>query len=428
MKKSFSSLFCIFFSLLLFGCEDNIEIRSSPVSGFADGNDSSQVSLSETSITLYSPSGQLWDEFTIDLGADFNAINICSGRTIFGRSGSALCGSSNWTVTPLMLNASNIGPLSGSVFTFNAPADTAHNVIALDMGADFNVTNICSSKSILNLSGSAICQGASGGTNSTAANVLIGTYFWNSSGVSTQGTMQNRGVWNLTSGFPGAGYYPSVSNIPTSTDIRSGVTILGVTGDSNVVNTSSGDANGVDLLAGKKAWVDGGEITGTAINRGVINLDTTAIPGGGFFSSIILSLSASDICSGKSIFGNAGSALCNASYPDLVPSSMNRNRGTTQMSIATEKGTSSYAPGYRDIPDVTKDDDGYHSSSPIIKASRPTVNCGLSQSTIEARISDCQAKNPSTAAWNGATNGISSEGAWKLVTMNGLMRDRKSVV
>ena len=38
-----------------------------------------------------------------------------------------------------------------------------------------------------------------------------------------------------------------------------------VSGDANVVNTSSGDAVAADVLSGKKSWVDGAEVTGTAV-------------------------------------------------------------------------------------------------------------------------------------------------------------------
>jgi len=50
-----------------------------------------------------------------------------------------------------------------------------------------------------------------------------------------------------------------------STNIRSTVNIFGVAGNSNVVNTSSGDAVAGEIASGKKAWVDGSEVTGTGI-------------------------------------------------------------------------------------------------------------------------------------------------------------------
>ena len=47
-------------------------------------------------------------------------------------------------------------------------------------------------------------------------------------------------------------------------DIRSGATIFGVSGNSNVVNTSTGTASETEIISGYVAWVAGSEITGTA--------------------------------------------------------------------------------------------------------------------------------------------------------------------
>jgi hypothetical protein len=47
-----------------------------------------------------------------------------------------------------------------------------------------------------------------------------------------------------------------------SSNIKSGVTIFGVSGDSNVVDTSSGDAKQYQLNFNKKAWVGGVLIIG----------------------------------------------------------------------------------------------------------------------------------------------------------------------
>lgn len=45
-------------------------------------------------------------------------------------------------------------------------------------------------------------------------------------------------------------------------NIHSGITIFGVSGKAEVVDTSSGDAVAADIALGQKAWVDGIEITG----------------------------------------------------------------------------------------------------------------------------------------------------------------------
>ena len=52
-----------------------------------------------------------------------------------------------------------------------------------------------------------------------------------------------------------------------SANIRSGVTIFGVAGDPNVVDTGSGDAIALQIMAGRVAWVDGSEITGILPTR-----------------------------------------------------------------------------------------------------------------------------------------------------------------
>ena len=66
-----------------------------------------------------------------------------------------------------------------------------------------------------------------------------------------------------------AGRYAVTNLTQVDTDlatgnIKAGVNIFGVSGDPNVVDTSSGDAVAADMLTGKKAWVDGSEVTGTA--------------------------------------------------------------------------------------------------------------------------------------------------------------------
>ena len=81
---------------------------------------------------------------------------------------------------------------------------------------------------------------------------------------------------------PTQGYHSGAGSIAIHADeqakiitenIKSGITLLGVAGDANVVDTSSGDAIAGDILATKKAWVDGAELTGTMTNRGEVDTD-----------------------------------------------------------------------------------------------------------------------------------------------------------
>jgi Protein of unknown function (DUF1566) len=53
-----------------------------------------------------------------------------------------------------------------------------------------------------------------------------------------------------------------------SANIRAGVTVYGIAGDTNVVNTATGDAVAGEIASGKKAWVKGAEVSGTAVGGG----------------------------------------------------------------------------------------------------------------------------------------------------------------
>jgi hypothetical protein len=111
------------------------------------------------------------------------------------------------------------------------------------------------------------------------AQVLTGETYWSlrtdgTWGTQT-GTMPNRGQVIYTPGTSNqtvaAGYHNGSGYVVGDADlvagnIRSGANIFGVTGDSNVVDTSSGDAAVGDIVSGKKAWVDGVELTGTGVN------------------------------------------------------------------------------------------------------------------------------------------------------------------
>lgn len=52
-------------------------------------------------------------------------------------------------------------------------------------------------------------------------------------------------------------------------NIKAGATVLGVEGDSNVVDTSGGDAEAGHILNGKKAFVKGKMVTGTGTNPSI---------------------------------------------------------------------------------------------------------------------------------------------------------------
>ena len=134
----------------------------------------------------------------------------------------------------------------------------------------------------------------------------------------------------VSAGFYNATTLPTVDSDLATANIKSGTTIFGIAGDSNVVNTSSGDAAITDILSGKKAWVDGQEITGSIANCSSEGSQSCYVAGSyyagtqqsidnattsqsaGYYSAFDLvingdaDLAAGNIKSGSTIFGIAG--------------------------------------------------------------------------------------------------------------------------
>ncbi len=163
----------------------------------------------------------------------------------------------------------------------------------------------------------------------TAAQVLSGTTFWGllSGGWGPRtGTMANNGAVTITPTATAqtipAGYHNGTGSVDGDADlvsgnIKAGVTVFGVAGDPNVVNTSSGDATAADLLASKKAWVDGAEVTGSLATRTLSAANDTVQAGyyaATTLSSVDADLAAANIRAGANIFGVSGdSAVVNTS-------------------------------------------------------------------------------------------------------------------
>jgi hypothetical protein len=113
-----------------------------------------------------------------------------------------------------------------------------------------------------------------------AEHVLDGKKYWGlRSGQwgTMTGSMTNHGGVVLMPGTQWTaiekGYHDGTGYVRYDTDlvtgnIRAGVDIFGVTGKTSVVETSSGNATAGDIAAGKKAWVNGVEITGTGSGSG----------------------------------------------------------------------------------------------------------------------------------------------------------------
>ena len=133
---------------------------------------------------------------------------------------------------------------------------------------------------------------AAGTTDATADDVLSGKTFISRAGGSGE-SMVTGSIATQTllpaSETVAAGYYAATTLSAVDADlatanIKSGITIFGIAGKPEVVDTSSGDAVSGEILSGKKAWVDGAEVTGNvaagANFEGGDGLKTFTIPDG----------------------------------------------------------------------------------------------------------------------------------------------------
>lgn len=282
-------------------------------------------------------------------------------------------------------------------------------------------------------------------TEAESAQVLAGTQYWDSTGALQSGTMADQGNWNMNaSPFPGAGYFSALTSTIAPSNVCSGTTIFGAAGaavcQAGTTSTPGGAAN---ILATYEAWDGmGSKLTGTMTNRGALDAQAS-FPGAGYYNGTLNNLpSASQVASGSTILGVSGSYT--GSFAAVMASMEHRDAATSQVSLQTEAVTNAASvythadPGYRAIPKIAKDDDGYTGGSVTMvdRTSWDTAcdsstgatggsadspcKCGLS-GNISARIADCAAHGTmgTGATWDGAAKGNAGQGAWKLVTRTG---------
>lgn len=135
-------------------------------------------------------------------------------------------------------------------------------------------------------------------------------------------------------------------------------------------------------------------------------------------------LIASNIKSGITIFGVLGSYT---GAGVAMASNQHRNLATTQVDQLTESVTNagidytSADPGYRAVPKITKDDDGYTGGSVtyVDRSTWASTTCGTTQATLNARIADCATVFGANATWDGSIKGNAGQGQWKLVSRTG---------
>jgi hypothetical protein len=220
------------------------------------------------------------------------AAYIAYGVSIFGVSGSnaavvnttiaangatasdLLQGKTAWVngalVTGLIATKDSFSGAEGSA-SFSIPDGSySGSKTATAQDADLTAANVASGVSILGTSGALLV--ASG--NAVASQVLDGVTFSSASaGSNATGAMTNNGAANYTPSTTNqsiaAGYHDGTGLVYGDTDlvsgnIRSGVSIFGVSGSSNVVDTtiSSNVAAATTIASGKTAMANGATLTG----------------------------------------------------------------------------------------------------------------------------------------------------------------------
>jgi len=256
--------------------------------------------------------------------ADLATANIKSGETIFGvagdpnvvdtssgdaAAGDLLDGKKAWADGAEVTGTIATQTLSADNDTVAAGYYAATTLSAVD--ADLATANIKSGETIFGVAGDPNVVDTSSG-DAAAGDLLDGKKAW-ADGAEVTGTIATQTLSDANDTVA-AGYYAATTLSAVDADlatanVKSGVTVFGVAGDPNVVDTSSGDAVAGDLLDGKKAWADGAEVTGTIATRTLSDANDTVAAG--YYAATTLSavdadLATANIKSGETIFGVAG--------------------------------------------------------------------------------------------------------------------------
>jgi hypothetical protein len=234
---------------------------------------------------------------------------------------------------------------------------------------------------------------ASAEGTAVVGNVLADKTFSNDDDTGLVGTMTNNGAVTIT---PGAtdqaiptGYHNGTGKVTGDADlisanIRAGVTIFGVAGNSNVIDTSTADASAGEVLVGKKVGVDGAILTGTMPNRGAVTITPGAtdqtIPAGYHNGTGKVTgdadLISANIKAGVNIFGVAGNSnVIDTSAGDAVAGeilagkkaavdgSMLTGTMTNKAGATTAAPTAAATGQATGIIDVTVPANGYYSTT-----------------------------------------------------------------
>jgi len=405
------------------------------------------------------------------------ASNIKSGVTIFGVTGNAsgIIGncfanglqSSNCTATTnsywtTILGANIIGAVGTLTTTIPAGYYEGTNTVTMN-DTNLIASNIKLGTTLFGVSGSLTsiyptCTEDNGSSNASICSTTAPNRYISSVLGSDITTGTNAGATTTVSAVIPNGYYNG--NIVSFTDsnlvankILNGTILFGVTGSVVAAYNACTDnsLNASQCSTSTNRYVTA--TAGSAITSWTNASSSTSVSGSisqGFYTNgtaitfTEANLLASNIKSGVSVFNVTGNYV--GSGIQLLS---NAHHDQTLTPILQTDETTTYAAtnlpaAYRDIPDISKDDDGYISagvsSSQITFATRnsntgaewdtgvPRNVCGKGINTsIADKITDCSTQHsvkPSwdsgvagKISWNGATKANSGQGSWTLVTV-----------
>ncbi len=228
-----------------------------------------------------------------------------------------------------------------------------------------------------------------------------------------------------------------------ATNIKTGVNIFGVPGSLTEAYAACTDdaLNVAQCSTAANRYVTA---TNGANVNGANGSLSASIPTG-FYTGRTCTMSdtnllVGNIRNGVNIFGTVGTfagafdeSMASSAYrnPGSIPVANHLDNQSLSDQITLKDENTTYAGddlpttgglNYRDIPDQAKDDEGYLGTS-CKYAPRPTIDCGTGDATLDARIADCAAANPTASTWDGAVQCNGGEGTWRLVTRDGANKE-----
>jgi hypothetical protein len=239
------------------------------------------------------------------------AANVLAGKTFWG-----LTTGGGWGLTTGQMTNNGAGTtITPGTTNRTIPAGYWSSVNTVSGDADLTAGNIKSGVDIFGVTGtSAIPSGTA-----TEADVLASKTFSNDTSTGLTGTMTNNGAGRtITPGTTDqtilAGYWSTDNTVAgsanlTSGNIKSGVSIFGVAGNTNVVDTTAAaPISASEMKTGRVGFVNGATITGSGTQTLSAASDTVTA---GYYEQTTLSdvdsdLKSTNIKSDVTIFGVAG--------------------------------------------------------------------------------------------------------------------------